>query len=86
MVYEVLKQLHIPFYHRWIIHGKEVDFLIGNIIIELDGHDQDAMRNNFLASKGYIPIHLNNRVSEDRTSLTQLITQLCLPTTSHLQI
>ena len=58
--YEVLKELKIPFKHRWIIQGRECDFLIGKYVIEIDGHEQDGKKNHFLAELGYIPIHLNN--------------------------
>lgn len=62
IVYEVLKELDIPFKHRWIIEGKEVDFLLfDNICLEIDGHEQDGERNHFLASKGFVPIHLSNK-------------------------
>ncbi len=60
VVYEVLKELKIPFKHRWLIQGREVDFLIGNVAIEIDGHEQDGNKNNILAKLGYIPIHLHN--------------------------
>ena len=58
--YEVLKELRIPFKHRWIIAGREIDFIVGNYAIEIDGHEQDTIKNEILASKGYIPIHINN--------------------------
>ena len=58
--YEVLKELKIPFKHRWLISGREVDFLIGKHVIEINGHEQDGEKNHFLAELGYIPIHLNN--------------------------
>lgn len=60
IVYEVLKELRIPFRHRWIINGREVDFIIGKIALEIDGHDQDGEKNHMLAELGYIPIHLHN--------------------------
>lgn len=60
IVYEVLKDLHIPFKHRWLIAGVEVDFLIGQVALEIDGHPQDGRRNHKLADLGYTPIHLNN--------------------------
>lgn len=60
IVYEVLKSLHIPFKHRWIINGREVDFIIGKYALEIDGHHQDAEKNHMLAELGYIPIHLTN--------------------------
>lgn len=58
--YEVLKELKIPFKHRWIIQGRECDFLIGNVCIEIDGHEQDGNKNHIFAELGYIPIHLHN--------------------------
>lgn len=59
--YEILKEMRIPFKHRWIIEGKEVDFLIfDKYCIEINGHSQDGYRNEFLINKGYIPVHLEN--------------------------
>lgn len=58
--YEVLKELHIPFKHRWIVDGKEVDFIIGKYAIEIDGHTQNGIKNHFLAERGYIPLHFQN--------------------------
>lgn len=60
IVYEVLKELHVPFRHRWIINGREVDFVIGNICLEIDGHEQDGAKNHMLAELGYLPMHLYN--------------------------
>ncbi len=73
--YEVLKELHIPFKHRWIIQNREIDFVVGNYAIEIDGHEQDTTKNEVLASLGYIPIHLHN--SEiNRTNIIKLLKQL----------
>lgn len=59
--YEALKELKIPFKHRWIIHGREVDFLLwDSVVIEIDGHEQDGEKNRQLAELGYTPIHLHN--------------------------
>jgi len=60
IVYEILKELHIPFKHRWIINGREVDFLIGKHVIEIDGHKQDSSKNIDLVEQGYTPLHFNN--------------------------
>lgn len=75
IVYEVLKETHIPFKHRWMIHGREIDFLLWNkVVIEIDGHPQDGEKNHQLAELGYIPIHFHNsEVSKD--SIHQLIKQ-----------
>jgi very-short-patch-repair endonuclease len=73
IVYEVLKEFHVPFKHRWIIGGREVDFLIfDNICLEIDGHDQDTVKNELLAKLGYVPIHLNNN-EVNRESIINLI-------------
>lgn len=60
IVYEVLKEMKIDFKHRWIIGGVEIDFVIGKICIEIDGHQQDGDKNANLVKLGYTPIHLNN--------------------------
>ena len=75
IVYEVLKQLHIPFKHRWLILGKEVDFLIfDNICLEINGHEQDTNKNELLARNGYVPLHLHNK-EVTRESVINLIKQ-----------
>lgn len=61
IVYEILKELHIPFKHRWLINNMEVDFLIWDHVIEIDGHDQRAERNNQFIKLGYVPIHFSNQ-------------------------
>jgi len=58
--HEVLKEMRIPFKHRWIIQGREIDFVVGSYAIEIDGHEQDTGKNEILANLGYIPIHLHN--------------------------
>ena len=60
IVYEALKEMKITFRHRWMIDGVEVDFLIGKVCIEIDGHEQDGEKNSKLADLGYTPIHLHN--------------------------
>lgn len=59
--YEVLKEMKIPFKYRWIIQSKEVDFLIGRYAIEINGHEQNTDKNEFLVSLNYIPIHFSNK-------------------------
>lgn len=65
---EILKRNHIPFKHRVKIEGKEIDFLIGNYAIEIDGHSQESIRNTWLFSQGLIPIHYTNNAL--RTNLS----------------
>lgn len=74
IIYEILKELKVSFRHRWLINGKEVDFLIGNKVLEINGHEQDGERNHFLANLGYIPIHINNsEISNNRENIKKLI-------------
>jgi very-short-patch-repair endonuclease len=60
IVYELLKELKIPFRHRWIISGREVDFLLGKVVLEINGHEQAGNKNVLLARLGYVPIHFQN--------------------------
>ncbi len=65
---EILKRNKIPFKAKWKINGREVDFLIGKVIIEIDGdvHEMiDIERENMLIQEGYIPLHISaNQVYE----------------------
>ena len=55
----------IPFQFRVVIGGREVDFVIGRVILEVDGvhHDtpqsraRDQFKNELMARLGYIPLH-----------------------------
>jgi very-short-patch-repair endonuclease len=58
---EVLKQLHIKFRTKVRIDGREVDFLIGKYAIDIDGHEQNTDKNEFLAKRNYIPVHYSNK-------------------------
>lgn len=73
--HEVLKSQRIAFKHRWLIGNIEVDFLIGKVAIEIDGHPQDGSKNHKLAELGYTPIHLNNDEVTKENVLT-LLTKL----------
>jgi len=57
---EILKELHIPFRYKIKIKGREIDFLIGNIAIEIDSHLQDSSKNWMLINEGYRPIHFHS--------------------------
>ena len=57
---ELLKSNHIPFQHRTLVEGREVDFIIGKYAVEIDGHPQDASRNAMLVRNGYVPLHYTN--------------------------
>lgn len=77
ILYEILKENRIPFKHRWIIEGREIDFVIGKLAIEIDGHEQNEEKNNMLVANGYVPIHIHNsEILNDRELITKKI--LCL--------
>lgn len=43
-----------------MICGHEVDFLIGNTVIEIDGHKQNTAKNKTFLEAGYSVVHFNN--------------------------
>jgi very-short-patch-repair endonuclease len=57
---ERLKANHIPFRIKIKIKEREVDFIVGNYAIDIDGHEQDGLKNHMLADSGFIPIHIDN--------------------------
>lgn len=57
---ELCKLHHIPFRTKVKIQGREIDFLIKNLAIEIDSHPQDPEKNSMLFNQGYTPIHLFN--------------------------
>lgn len=61
---EILKSQHIPFRTKVLIAGHEVDFIIGDYVIEIDGknrnHNQDVEKNKLIIKEGLIPFHLNS--------------------------
>ena len=58
---ELLKREHIKFKAKMKVNGREIDFVIGNYAVDIDGHLQDADKNQMLLGEGYIPIHFNNK-------------------------
>ena len=58
--HELLKQLRIPFRSKVKIMGREIDFIVKNYAIDIDGHKQNVSKNWMLTSMGYTPIHFNN--------------------------
>lgn len=62
---ETLKKNHIPFKYKVKVGGREIDFIIGNYAIEIDGHLQDGSKNEMLARNGFVPIHINNNEIKD---------------------
>lgn len=76
----LLQENHIPFKTKVKISGREVDFLIGRVAVEIDGHEQAEDKNNMLVISGYIPLHFSNdEVYTDRLSIIKTIkNHLCL--------
>lgn len=73
----MLKSERIKFKARQIIEGREVDFIVGKLAIEVNGHEQDAEKNQMLVKKGYTPIHFDNKeVYQDRLKILKLIKEL----------
>ena len=72
---EILKENHIPFRAKVKIKGREIDFLIGKIAIDIDCHKQDGEKNRMLVEEGYVPIHFSNR--EINEKITNKIKNLC---------
>ena len=66
IVYEVLKKNHIPFKFRWVLKGREVDFLIGKYILEIGDHKQDSEKNKMLLEEGYQVLQLSNKQIYDK--------------------
>ncbi len=64
---ELLKKLHIPFKTKQIIQGFEVDFLIKNNVIEIDGHIQNTDKNKILMESGYNVYHFQNSEVGEKT-------------------
>jgi len=60
IVYEVLKEMRVPFKHRWLVDKMEIDFIIGKYTLEINGHKQNTDKNARLVRLGYIPIHKHN--------------------------
>lgn len=62
---ELLKRHRIPFRHRVVIDGREVDFIVGRYAVEVNGHAQDPRRNAWLFSLGLTPLHVPNALIRD---------------------
>jgi hypothetical protein len=69
---ERLKTLHIPFRTKVKINDREIDFIVKNYAIDIDGHEQVLGKNEMLVKSGYIPIHINNN-SVKKINISYLI-------------
>ena len=70
----LLNEHRIPFKTKIKIGKYEVDFLIGKLVVELDGHIQSVEKNQYLANLGCIPWHFTNKeVYENRDNIIKRI-------------
>lgn len=60
-VAEILKAKRIPFKFKVNLFGREVDFVFGKYVLEVNGHDQSPDKNKILLEHGFIPINLPNK-------------------------
>lgn len=65
---EILKRNHIPFQFRVKLYGKEIDFLIDYIAVEIGDHSQDTDKNRQLIESGYSILFISNRELRDSPS------------------
>ena len=59
---EILKKNKIKFKAKWRIGKYQVDFLIGRVVIEVDGSvhkNTNREKDIYLFSKGFIPLHIS---------------------------
>ena len=70
----LLNENRIPFKTKIKIGKYEVDFLIGKLAIEIDGHEQSIEKNHYLANHGYTPWHFKNKeIYENRQDVIKKI-------------
>ena len=70
----LLNENRISFKTKIKIGKYELDFLIGKLVIELDGHIQSIEKNQYLANLGYTPWHFTNKeVYENRENIIKKI-------------
>lgn len=58
---EILKRNRIKFQAKVKVEGREVDFLLGKIAVEIGNHSQDTAKNALLLESGYHLLHLTNK-------------------------
>lgn len=79
---ELLKRNRIPYQYKIKVEGREVDFIIGKLAIEINGHPERLEKNKILLESGYIPVNIPNaEVLATRNELIHKI--LCLKKMLH---
>lgn len=69
---EILKRNHIEFQTKVKIKGREIDFLIGRVAIEIGNHSQDIIKNSSILENGYHLLFITNAELYDRPDLVEL--------------
>lgn len=62
---EILKKNHIPYKFREKVNGREVDFILGTIAVEIGNHSQDVAKNKALLEAGYSLLFISNKSLRD---------------------
>lgn len=68
---EILKRNHILFQTKVKIKGREVDFLIGLVAIEIGNHSQDIVKNSSILENGYHLLFITNAELYDHPDLVE---------------
>lgn len=77
---DVLIKNRIPFKFREIIESREIDFVIGRVVVEVDGiHHQrrrasERFKNEMLARLGYLPLHFSAK--EVKNNVQQVLREI----------
>lgn len=61
---EILKRHRIKFKAKQRVGKYEVDFVIGNVVLEVDGEVHQEIKQEkdvFLAQKGFVPLHIQDK-------------------------
>ncbi len=74
---EILKRNRIKFLAKHKINGREVDFIVGKVVLEVDGNVHKHIvpeREKMLWDSGYIPIHISiDEIYEDEAIEKKII-------------
>ena len=68
---EILKRNHIRFSSKVMIKGREVDFLIGKLVVEIGNHSQDKHKNKLIIESDYSMLFISNRQLYNSPSLVE---------------
>ena len=73
---EILKELKLKFKVKQKVRGKEIDFIVGNLAIEINGHDQTISKNSELLELGFIPLNFtNSEIKNNKEGIKNILTK-----------